>query len=271
MKKYTKRKKQEKKQEKETKKEHIQKERKKAQKSAEKEAYMREEIEFMGGESEEDVARAAKEALGDKYAEVVKTAREAIVSGGCGYIPGFVITDMIGGTNQEARRRDIPHILDSAYVFIRGYHTYVVFSEDVGPDILQEIFPQICYLSLATEEFSADRLPEGRRPEKLTIAELEDLTDDFLEGDVSFVFRNTDGAYENVKEYLGSVCELEAVGERNIADSDYIITSIWDDSEAVMTGVSEKAMLQASYVFEGLCEVDFTDKAIASLMFAELN
>ena len=252
MKKYTKRKKQEKKQEKETKKEHIQKERKKAQKSAEKEAYMREEIEFMGGESEEDVARAAKEALGDKYAEVVKTAREAIVSGGCGYIPGFVITDMIGGTNQEARRRDIPHILDSAYVFIRGYHTYVVFSEDVGPDILQEIFPQICYLSLATEEFSADRLPEGRRPEKLTIAELEDLTDDFLEGDVSFVFRNTDGAYENVKEYLGSVCELEAVGERNIADSDYIITSIWDDSEAVMTGVSEKAMLQA-WAFSLFC------------------
>lgn len=234
---------------------------------------MKEEIEFTGGYTEEETAEAAREALGDRYEEVIANTQTAVANGGCGYVPGFILSDLLGTVENEDKDAEkagnlIPHLMESAYLFARGAHVYVVFSEDIGPETLQELFPQICYLSLfGADEFDEKEQPENLPPEKITIHELEDMADDFLAGDMSFVFRNEEGASENADEFLGSVCGLESVAMRDTKKGDYIITSILDDDRAIMTGVSEKAMQQASYVFENLCEVDFSDKAvIASMM-----
>lgn len=232
---------------------------------------MQGKIEFAGGNDEAETVAAAKQALGDNYEKIIEDMPQILDQGGCGYIPGFMLLDIVSRLFPDAKeesKKAVPSLMHSGYFYIRGTRVAVVFSEAVSPETLKAIFPRVCYLSITRDAGDGPKAKD-LRPKKITVRQLEEIADDFADGAFSFAFRPREGALENATEFLTEMCGAEAVGTRGTDGCDYVLVSAFTDDSAVMTGISEDVLLQSEYVLDTVYEVDFSDAGLLTSIMAE--
>lgn len=240
-------------------------------------SFMNREIKFTCGGSQEETAEAAKKALGEKYEKAVEGMLKILDEGGCGYIPGFMLLDVIQRFFPEAvteGEKIITNLMSSGYLYVRGERISVVFSERVSPETLKAIFPHVFYLSIkkdADAEEDAEADAEKAFPENVTVLQLEDMADDFIEGSFSFAFRAGEDAIENATEFLSSVCGIESLGTRGISGCDYVLVSAFSDNAATMTGITENVLLQSPCVLGDVYLTDFSDGGLITSMMKGLS